>query len=155
MDEDAVILKRDLMGKQSEQISPPGFEGSDIGFKVGCGNVQGYKNKSKGRPKRSGNQETGASQSLYSPKKVASVEEPTIGSSKIMKSWKRLTTRPQILSNSLIGDVDPGHKRKLAENLNKDAIGVNREKKHRIVENKQGVMSTMGSMEAAGQPCQT
>ena len=26
MDEDAIILKRDLMGKQNEQISPPGFD---------------------------------------------------------------------------------------------------------------------------------
>ena len=94
MDEDAVILKRDLMGKQNEQISPPGFEGSDIAFKVGCVNVQGNKNKSKGWPKRSGNQETGVSQSLYSPKKVASMEEPTTRSPKTMKSWKRLTTRP-------------------------------------------------------------
>ena len=117
--------------------------------------MQGNKNKSKGRPKRSGNQEIGVSQSLYSPKKVASVEEPIAGSPKTMKSWKRLTTRPQILSNSSIGDVDPGHKRKLVENLNKDAIEVKREKKQRIVENKQGAMSTMGSMEAAGQPCQT
>ncbi|KAF3970662.1 hypothetical protein CMV_005665 [Castanea mollissima] len=33
MDEDAVILNRDLMGKQGEQIFPPGFEGSDISFK--------------------------------------------------------------------------------------------------------------------------
>ena len=53
-----------------------------------------------------------------------------------MKSWKRHTTRPQILSNSSIGDVDSRHKRKQAENSNKDAIGVKREKKHRIVENK-------------------
>ena len=152
MDEDA--LNCDLMRKQRERISTLSFEGSDIGFKVGCGNVQGNKNKSKGRPKRIGNQEAGVSQSLYSPKKIASVVEPTTRSSKSMKSWKRFTTRPYILSNSSSRNVEPGHKRKQVENLNMDAIGVKREKKHRIVENKQGVISTMGSMKVAGQPCQ-
>jgi len=40
MDEDIVILNRDLMGKQSEKISPPVFEESSISpsiFMVGCG----------------------------------------------------------------------------------------------------------------------
>ena len=69
MDEDTVILNSDLMGKQGEHISPSGFEGLEIGFKVGCGNVQGNKNTGKGRPKRSDNQDKGVSQSLYSPKK--------------------------------------------------------------------------------------
>ncbi|KAF3962510.1 hypothetical protein CMV_012983 [Castanea mollissima] len=59
MDEDTVILNRDLIGKQSEQISPPVFEVSKKGFKVGCGNVIGNKTTSKGRPKRSGNIDKG------------------------------------------------------------------------------------------------
>ena len=32
-----------------------GFEGSEISFKVGCGDRQGSKGTSRGRPKRSGN----------------------------------------------------------------------------------------------------
>ena len=86
MDEDTVILNHDLMGKQGEQISPSGFEGSKIGFKVGCGNVQGNKNIGKGRPKSSDNQDKGVSQFLYSPKKVESVEQSIIGSPKTMKN---------------------------------------------------------------------
>ena len=78
MDEDTVILNHDLMGKQGEQISPLGFEGSKIGFKVGCGNVQGNKNIGKGWPKSSDNQDKGVSQSLYSPKKVEFVEQSII-----------------------------------------------------------------------------
>ena len=70
MDEDDVLLNRDLMGKKSEQISPSGFEGSDIGFKVGVGNEQGNKNKSKGRPKRSGNQETSVSHFCIAQKRL-------------------------------------------------------------------------------------
>ena len=66
----------------------------------------------KGWPKRSDNQDKGVSQSLHSPKKVESVEESTIGSPKTMKNWKRLITRPQILINSSIVDVELGHKRK-------------------------------------------
>ena len=54
IDEDTIILNHDLMGKQGEQISPPGFEGLEICFKVGCGNGQGNKSNSKGWPKRSG-----------------------------------------------------------------------------------------------------
>ena len=52
-----------------------------------------------------------------------------------MMSWKRLTTRPQTLSNSSIVDVELGKKRKQVENLNKVATNVKGEKKHRIVEN--------------------
>ncbi|KAK7853356.1 vesicle-associated membrane protein 714 [Quercus suber] len=139
MDEDTVILNRDLMGIQVEQKSPLGFEGSKIGFKVGCGN--GNKNTSKGRPKRSGNQDKSVSQSLHGPKNVESVEESTIGSPKTMKNWKRLTTRPQILNSSSIVDVELGHKRKQTENLNREATGVKGEKKHRIVENEQGAVA--------------
>ena len=68
-------------------------------------------------------------------------------------NWKRLVTRPQTLINSSIVDVEPEHKRKQAENMNKEATGVKGEKKHRTVENEQGVVSTMESMEVAGQPC--
>ena len=94
MDEDTVTLNRDLMGKQSKQISPSGFEGSEICFKVGCGYGQGNKSNSKGRPKRSGSKDKGVSQSRHSPKVVESVEKSTIGSPKAMMNWKRLTTRP-------------------------------------------------------------
>ena len=97
MDEDMVNHSRDLMGKQGEQISPSGFKGSEIRFKVGCGNGQGNKGTSKGWPKRSGNKDMGVSQSMHSPKVVESVEKSTIESSKAMMSWKRLTTRPQTL----------------------------------------------------------
>ena len=45
--------------------------------------------------------------------------------------------------------MELGHKRKQAENLIKEAMGVMRKKKHKIVENEQGVVSTMGSMEVA------
>ena len=96
MDEDTIILNRDLVGKQGEQISPPGFEGSKICFKVGCGNGQGNKSTSKGRPKRSGNKDKGVSQSMHSPKVVEFVEKSTIGSSKAMMNWKRLATRPRL-----------------------------------------------------------
>lgn len=128
MDEDTVILNHDLMGKQGEQISSPGFEGSEIGFKVGCGDMQGNKNNGKGRPKRSDNQDKGVSQSLYSPKKIESVEESTIKSPKTMKNWKRLTTRSQILINGSIVDVEPGNKRKQEENSIKETTGVMRKK---------------------------
>ena len=68
MDEATVILNCDLMGKQGEQISPPGFKGSKISFKVGCGNGQGNKSTSKGRPKKSGNKDKGVSQSMHNQK---------------------------------------------------------------------------------------
>ena len=71
----------------------------------------------------------------HSPKVFESVEKFTIESSKAMMSWKRLTTRPQTLSNSSIVDVELGKKRKQVENLNKVATNVKGEKKHRIVEN--------------------
>ena len=45
--------------------------------------------------------------------------------------------------------MELGHKRKQVENLIKEATSVIRKKKHRIVENEQGVVSTMGSMEVA------
>ncbi|KAF3946195.1 hypothetical protein CMV_027509 [Castanea mollissima] len=144
---------RSINSGQDEQISTPDFEGSDIGFKVGYGNVQGNKNKSKVRPKRSGNHEKGVSQSLYGPKKVEAEEESKNGSPKTKKNWKRLA-RAQIISNSSTADMDSKHKRKQVGNCNKDAIGVKREKKHKIMENEQGVVSTTGLMEAAGQPCQ-
>ena len=73
---------------QDEQISPPGFEGLEICFKVGCGNVQGNKNTSKGRLKRSGNKDKSVSQSLHSPKEVKPMEKSTIGSPKVMRNWK-------------------------------------------------------------------
>ncbi|KAF3943298.1 hypothetical protein CMV_030130 [Castanea mollissima] len=151
MDEDTVNLNRDLRGKQSEQISPPVFEGSYIVFKVGYGNVQGNKNKSKGQHKRSGNHEKGERQSMYGPKKVEAEEESTTGNPTTKKNWKRLA-KAQFISNSSTTDVDSGHKRKQVENCNTDALGVKREKKHRSVENEQGVMSNSGSREAAGQP---
>ena len=69
-------------------------------------------------------------------------------------NWKRLGTRTQILINSSIVDVELGQKRKQAENVNKEATNVKGEKKHRTVENEQCVVSIMGSMEFAGQPCQ-
>ena len=63
------------------------------------------------------------------------MEKSTIGSSKAMMNWKRRTTRPQTLINSSIIDVEPGQKRKQAENMNKEATIVKGEKKHRTVEN--------------------
>ena len=122
-------------GVASEVGFKVSFEGPGIHFKVGCGNGQGSKGTSKGRPKRSGNKDKGVSQSMHSPKVVESVEKSTIESSKAMMSWKRLTTRPQTLSNSSIVDVELGKKRKQVENLNKVATNVKGEKKHRIVEN--------------------
>ena len=94
MDEDIVTLNCDLMRKQGKQISPLGFDGSKICFKVGCDNGQGNKSNSKGRPKRSGSKDKGVSQSMHSPKVVELVEKSTIGSPKEMMNWKRLTTRP-------------------------------------------------------------
>ena len=44
---------RSINSGQDEKISPPGFEGLEICFKVGCGRVQGNKNTSKGWLKRS------------------------------------------------------------------------------------------------------
>ena len=76
-----VHLRRINSG-QDEQISSPGFEGSEICFKVRCGNMQGNKNTSKGWLKRSGNKDKGLSQSLHSPKEVEPMEKSTIGSSK-------------------------------------------------------------------------
>ena len=38
--------------------------------------------------------------------------------------------------------------------MNKEATIVKGEKKHRIVKNEQDVVSTMGSAEVVGQPCQ-
>ena len=108
------------MGKQGTKI----FEGSEIGFKVGCGNVKGNKTTGKGRPKRSVNIDKCLSQSLHNPKRVESVEKSTIGNPKAMMNWKRLVTRPQTLINSLIVDEEPEHKRKQAENMNKEATGV-------------------------------
>ena len=66
------------------------------------------------------------------------MEKSTIGSPKAMMNWKGLVTRPQTLINSPIVDVEPGHKRNQAENMNKEATSVKGEKKHRIVENEQG-----------------
>ena len=63
------------------------------------------------------------------------MEKSTIGSLKAMMNWKRHTTRPQTLINSSIIDVEPGQKRKQAENMNKEAMIVKGEKKHRTVEN--------------------
>ena len=123
---------RSINSGQDEQISPSGFEGLEICFKVGCGKVQGNKNTSKGWLKRSGNKDKGVSQSLHSSKEV---EKSTIGSPKAMRNWKRLTTRPQTLINSSIVDMEPGQKRKQAENMNKEATIVKGEKKHRTVEN--------------------
>ena len=81
------------------------------------------------------------------------MEKSTIGSLKAMMNWKRLTIRPQTLINSSIVDVELGKKRKLAKNMNKEVTGVKGEKKHRILENEQGVALTMGLMEVVGQPC--
>ena len=47
MDEDTVILNRDLMGNKAHQF----FEGSEIGFMVGCDNMKGNKTTGNGRPK--------------------------------------------------------------------------------------------------------
>ena len=63
------------------------------------------------------------------------MEKSTIRSPKAMMNWKRCTTRPQTLINSSIIDVEPGQKRKQAENMNKEAMIVKGEKKHRTVEN--------------------
>ena len=114
MDEDTIILNCDLMGKQGEQISLPGFKRLEISFKFGCGNGQGNKSISKGWPKRSGNRDKGVSQSMHSPKEVESVEKSI---------------------NSSIVDVEPGKKMKQTKNMNKKATVVKGEKKHRIVEN--------------------
>ena len=153
MDEDTATINRGLIGKQVEQKSPLGFEELEIGFKVGCGNVHGNKNTSKGQSKRSGSQEKSGSQSLHCPKKVESVEESTIGSPKTMKNWKPETTRPQILNMSSIIKVELGHKRKQTKTLNRERTDVKGKKKHKIVENEQGVVATMGLIEVARQPC--
>ena len=129
------------------------FEGPGIHFKVGCGNGQGSKGTSKGRPKRSGKKDKGVSQSMHNPKVVESVEKSTIESSKAMMSWKRLTTRPQILNMSSIIKVELGHKRKQTKTLNRERTDVKGKKKHKIVENEQGVVATMGLIEVARQPC--
>ena len=81
------------------------------------------------------------------------MEKSTIGSLKAMMNWKRLTIRPQTLINSSIVDVEPRKKRKLAENMNKEATGVKGEKKHRTLDNEQGVALTMGLVVVVGQPC--
>ena len=115
--------------------------------------MKGSKTISKGRPKRSDNIDKCVSQSLHGLKRVESVEKSRIGSPKAMMNWKGLVTRPQTLINSPIVDVEPGHKRNQAENMNKEAMSVKEEKKHRTVENEQAVVSSMGSVEVARQPC--
>ena len=80
-------------------------------------------------------------------------EKFTIGSPKAMMNWKRLTTRSQTLINSSIVDVEFGKKRNQVENMNKEATIVKGEKKHRILENEQDVVSIMGLAEVTGQPC--
>ena len=115
--------------------------------------MHGNRNTSKSRPKRSCSQEKGGSQSLPSPKEGKSLEESTIGSRTTMKNWKRLTTKPQILNKSSIVDVELGFKRKQTGNLNREGTDIKGEKKQKIVENEQGVVSTMGLMELARQPC--
>ena len=97
--------------------------------------MKGSKTIRKGRPKRSDNIDKCVSQSLHNLKRVKSMEKSTIGSPKGMMNWKGLTTRPQTLINSSIVDVEPRHKRKQAENMNKEATGVKGEKKCRTVVN--------------------
>ena len=46
--------------------------------------------------------------------------------------------------------METGQKRRQGENTNKEAIVVKGEKKHRTMENEQGVVSTMGLTEAVG-----
>ena len=46
-----------------------------------------------------------------------------------------------------------GEKKMQAENMNKEVTDVKGENKHRTVENEQGIVSTMESMEVARQPC--
>ena len=46
--------------------------------------------------------------------------------------------------------MEPGQKRRQAENTNKEATVVKGEKKHRTMENEQGVVSTMGLTEVVG-----
>ena len=72
-----------------------------------------------------------------------------------MINWKRHTTRPHNFINSSIADMEPGHKRKQAENMSKKATGVKGEKKRRIVEHEQGIVSTLGLVEVARQPYPT
>ena len=81
------------------------------------------------------------------------MEKPTIGSPKTMKNWKPETTRPQILNMSSIIKVELGHKRKQTKTLNRERTDVKGKKKHKIVENEQGVVATMGLIEVARQPC--
>ena len=147
VDEDTITLNHDFMGKQGAPI----FEGSD--FMVGWGNVKGNKTTGKVRAKRNGNMDKCVSQPLHNPKRVGSGEKSTIGSPKAMMNWKRLGTRPQTLINSSIVDLELGHKRKQAENMNKEHTIVKGKKKKRIMENEQGVVSIRGSMVVAGQPC--
>ena len=135
MDEDTATLNRGLMGKQVEQKSV--FEGLEIGFKAGYGNVHGNRNNSKVRPKKGGNQDKRGSQSLHSPKKVEFVKELTNGNP---------------IKSSVV-DVEHGHKRKQTKKLIREGMEVKGEKKQKIVENEQGVGSTMGLMEDAGQSC--
>ena len=101
-----------------------GFEGLEIGFKVGYGNKHGNRNTSKGQPKKNGNQDKSGSQSLHSPKKVESIKESTNGNP---------------IKSSIV-DVEPGHKRKQSEKLIREGTDVKGEKKQKIVENEQGVV---------------
>ena len=49
--------------------------------------------------------------------------------------------------------MEPGYKRKQTKKLIREGMEVKGEKKQKIVENEQGVGSTIGLMEDAGQSC--
>ena len=54
---------------------------------------------------------------------------------------------------SSVVDMEHGHKRKQTKKLIREGMEVKGEKKQKIVENEQGVGSTIGLMEDAGQSC--
>ena len=99
--------------------------------------MHGNRNNSKGRPKKSGNQDKSGSQSLHIPKKVESVKESTNGNP---------------IKSSVV-DVEPGYERKQTKKLIREGTDVKGKKKQKIVKNEQGVWSTLGLMVVAGQSC--
>ena len=97
--------------------------------------MHGNRNNSKVQPKKSGNQDKSGSQSLHSPKRVEFVKESTNGNP---------------IKSSVV-DVEPGYERKQTKKLIRESMEVKGEKKQKIVENEQGVGSTMGLTEVVGQ----
>ena len=101
-----------------------GFEGLEIGFKVGYGNKHGNRNTSKGQPKK-----------MVIKIKVG------VNLCIAQKKWSLLRSlQMENPIKSSIVDVAPGHKRKQSEKLIREGTDVKGEKKQKIVENEQGVV---------------